>query len=161
MSFIALFFIKEHCPVGGHTGQHKGQSKSIWLARQKSFDYYLHPTERNELIQLKAFRNQSEPQEQPDDNDQQFIRKRKIREILNLYHRTSSFMRNGIKCIYSYFFKTHDFLHSILNILTANQHFLKMKLPKFWYSDLLGTVYMFTCQAFVKLVAMQKIVAFL
>ena len=72
--------------MGGHTGQHKGQSKSIWLARQKSFDYYLHPTERNELIQLRAFRNQSEPQEQPDDNDQQFIRKRKIREILNLYH---------------------------------------------------------------------------
>ena len=28
--------------------------KEKWLARQKSFDYYLHPTERKDLIQLKV-----------------------------------------------------------------------------------------------------------
>ena len=30
-----------------------------------------------------------------------------------------------LKCIYSYFFKTHDFLQSILDILAANKHFFK------------------------------------
>ena len=30
-------------------------------------------------------------------------------------------------CIYSYLFKTHDFLHSILIILSANTYFLKNK----------------------------------
>ena len=30
-----------------------------------------------------------------------------------------------LKCIYSYFLKTHDFLQSILDILAANKHFFK------------------------------------
>ena len=30
-----------------------------------------------------------------------------------------------LKCIYSYFLKTHDFLQSILGILAADKHFLK------------------------------------
>ena len=67
-----------------------------------------------------------------------------------------------LKCIYSYFLKTHDFLHSILDTLAAYKQFLKDYIVKFWYSDLLRTVYRFTCcQAFVKMVAMQEIMGFL
>ena len=33
--------------------------------------------------------------------------------------------KTALKCIYSYFLKTHDFLQSILDILAANKHFFK------------------------------------
>ena len=62
MTFVQIlirlkYFISEHCPTAcGHASiQAKGRnSKGQWLARQKSFDYYLHPTDRKELIQLKV-----------------------------------------------------------------------------------------------------------
>ena len=47
---IFFLHIIEHCPSSGHTSVQKEK----WLARQKSFDYYLHPTERKDLIQLKV-----------------------------------------------------------------------------------------------------------
>ena len=34
-------------------------------------------------------------------------------------------IRTELKCIYSYFLKTHDFLQSILDILAPNKQFLK------------------------------------
>ena len=50
-------------------------------------------------------------------------------------------------------------MHSILNILTAYKHFLRDEIAKFWYSDLLTTVYMLYVHR--HLVAVQEIMGFL
>ena len=58
--------------------------------------------------------------------------------LCSIFHRSRVVTKMYL--IYSYFFKTHDFLHSIFNILTVNKHFSKDKIAKFWYIDLWTTV---------------------